>query len=50
MDGVLAGFRLKQPHLSEIGQAARLRFVKRASFEPFSVRGGIQHFRLIEPT
>jgi hypothetical protein len=35
MVGVLAGFRLKHPHLSEIGQAARLRFVKCASFEPF---------------
>jgi len=35
MDGVPPGFRLKHPHLSEIGQAARLRFVKRASFEPF---------------
>jgi hypothetical protein len=43
MDGVLAGFRLKRPHLSEIGQAVWLRFETR-SFEPFSVRGGIQHF------
>jgi hypothetical protein len=47
MDGILAGFRLKRSHLSEIGQAAWLRF---AQFRAISVRGGIQHFRLIEPT
>jgi hypothetical protein len=35
MDGILAGFRLKRPHLSEIGQAARLRFVKRAASSHF---------------
>src|SRR5829696_7949024 len=49
MDGVLADFRLKRPHLSEIGQAVRLRFVN-AQLRAISVRGGIQHFRLIEPT
>jgi hypothetical protein len=40
MDGVLAGFRLKHPHLSEIGQAVRLRFVKRAASSHF---GSGQH-------
>jgi hypothetical protein len=35
MDGVLAGFRLKHPHLSEIGQAVRLRFVKCAASSHF---------------
>jgi len=35
MDGVPVGFRLKQPHLSEIGQAVRLRFVKRAALSHF---------------
>ena len=34
MDGVPVGFRLKNPYLSEIGQAVRLRFETR-SFEPF---------------
>jgi hypothetical protein len=35
MDGVLADFRLKRPHLSEIGQAVRLRFVKCAALSHF---------------
>jgi hypothetical protein len=38
MDGVLADFRLKRPHLNEIGQAARLRFVKRAASSHFGSR------------
>jgi hypothetical protein len=35
MDGVPAGFRLKNPHLSEIGQAVRLRFVNCAASSHF---------------
>jgi hypothetical protein len=35
MDGVPAGFRLKHPHLSEIGQAVRLRFVNCAASSHF---------------
>jgi hypothetical protein len=35
MDGVLAGFRLKHPHLIQIRQAVRLRVVNAQLFKSF---------------
>jgi hypothetical protein len=50
MDGVLAGFRLKHPHLIQIRQAVRLRVVNAQLFKSFRFEAPFSYSRPTTPT
>jgi hypothetical protein len=50
MDGVLAGFRLKHPHLIQIRQAVRLRVVNAQLLSHFGSRAPFHISRPTTPT